>query len=81
MQPEATIVDLRLELEPTNSVLAAVDTLLDFAGIRSSVRTIRYLVIENYWIVSNSASINEAIRIFCRDNDSMAKSSICANER
>lgn len=81
MQPEATIVDVRLELEPTNSLLAIIDSLLDLTGIRSRTRTIRYLIIENYWTVSNSASIDEAIRIFCRDNDSTAQSSSCANER
>lgn len=81
MQPEATVVDIRFELEPTNPTLAAVDSVLDLTGIRSRARTVRFLVIENYWTVSNSTSLDEAIRVFCRDNDSMAKSSTCANER
>lgn len=80
MQPEATIVDVRFELESTNKTLAALDSLLNLTGIRSRTRTVRFLVIENYWTVSNSTSLDEAIRVFCRDNDLMAKSSTCMNE-
>lgn len=36
-------------------------------------------VIENYWTPSRSNSLNEAIRIFCRDSDTVAKSGSCAN--
>lgn len=81
MAPEATIVDVRFELESANPALAAIEKLLDTIGLHSRTRTIRYLVIENYWAVSYSASLGEAIRVFCRDNDSMAKSSICARDR
>jgi hypothetical protein len=81
MAPDATIVDVRYELESSNAALAAIESLLDTTGLRSRTRTIRYLVIDNYWTVSQSTSIDEAIRVFCRDNDSMAKSSTCAAER
>ena len=81
MAPNATIVDVRFELESSNSALAALESLLDVTGLRTRTRTIRYLVIDNYWAVSQSTSIDEAIRVFCRDNDSMAKSSACAVKR
>jgi hypothetical protein len=81
MQPEATIVDIRFEIEAKNQTLATLDSFLDLTGIRSRARTIRFLVIENYWTISNATSPNEAIRVFCRENDSMANSSACINER
>jgi len=81
MAPEAAIVDVHYELESSNPVLSAIEGLLNVAGIRSSVRGIRYLVIDNYWTISQSASIDEAIRVFCRDNETMAKSSTCTAVR
>ena len=81
MVPEATIVDVRFDLESANPALAVFEALLHSTGLYSRVRTVRYLVIENYWTVSHSASIGEAIRVSCRDNDSMAKSSTCAYGR
>ncbi|MDR2219481.1 MAG: hypothetical protein LBE24_02765 [Methylobacillus sp.] len=79
MAPEAFIVDVRYELEPSNSVLAIFETLLDDIGMRSREQTIHYMVVENYWTVSRSDFVNdEAIRVFCRDNEAMAKSNICA---
>ena len=80
MAPEATIVDVRFELEPSNYALSAIEAMLGAVGLRLRTRTVRYLVIDNYWTVSQSSSIGEAIRVYCRDNDSMAKSSTCAGE-
>jgi len=79
MAPEATIVDVRYELESSNFFLSSIETLLDAAGIRPHARTVRYLVVENYWTISHSTSIDEALHIFCRDNEAMAKSSACAS--
>ncbi|MDX9708150.1 MAG: hypothetical protein RBT64_01230 [Trichloromonas sp.] len=81
MAPEATIVDVHYELESSNLLLSAIEELLNVTGIRSRVRSIRYLVIDNYWTISRSASIDEAIRVFCRDNEAIAKSSTCAPVR
>lgn len=80
MQPEASIVDVKIETESSNLFLQGIERLLASAGIRSPVRNIRYLVINNYWTESHSTSIDEAIRLFCRDNDEMAKSSICTGK-
>lgn len=78
-EPEAAIVDVHYELEPSNHVLLTIEKLLNAIGIHHRVQDIRYLVIDNYWTISPSTSINEAIHIFCRDNESMARSSICMN--
>ncbi|WP_348727768.1 hypothetical protein [Rheinheimera texasensis] len=79
MVPEATIVDVHYELESSNSALWALEEFLSVIGIQSSIRTNRYLVVDNYWTLSQSTSIDEAIRIFCRDNEDMSKSSTCSN--
>lgn len=81
MTPEATIIDIQFELESANIALASLEKFLDTIGLRTRNRAVRYLVIENYWTVSHAASAGEAIRVFCRDNESMAKSSTCAHER
>ncbi|EMB4113389.1 hypothetical protein OI978_23550 [Serratia nevei] len=79
MAPEAAIVDIRYEIDSSNPVLAAIEGIFDVLGFHSRQHTVRYLVIENYWTPSRSNSLNEAIRIFCRDSDTVAKSSSCAN--
>jgi hypothetical protein len=77
MEPEASIVDIRLETAPTHPALQAIEALLVATGIRSSERTVRYLVLGNYWVISQSTSLKEAIRVACRDDESIAKISIC----
>ncbi|MFA4102481.1 hypothetical protein OQJ40_10060 [Serratia nevei] len=79
MAPEAAIVDIRYEIDSSNPVLAAIEGIFDVLGFHSRQHTVRYLVIENYWTPSRSNSLNEAIRIFCRDSDTVAKSGSCAN--
>lgn len=81
MEPEATIVDVKYEVEPTNTVLAGIEFALNTIGLRTREKTIRYLVLSNYWTVTQSASPNEAIRIACRDDDSLAKHTICDSLR
>lgn len=81
LEPEASIIDIRYELEPTNPALQAIELLFGAIGIYSRDRTVRYLVLGNYWVVSQSASLNEAIRVACRDDESIAKISACNAER
>ena len=45
MEPEATIVDIRYELEATNPVLSALELVLQAVNLRSTERSIRYLVV------------------------------------
>lgn len=79
IKPEAVIVKVYYDLEPSNSVLSKFENILHSIGIYSRAHSIRYLVIDNYWMVSSSTSIHEAISIFCRDNDLMANLSVCIN--
>jgi hypothetical protein len=77
MEPVATIVNIEFELVPSNRVLAGIEWLLSQTGMRSNVKSKRYLVVDNYWIVSNSDAPDEALRVACRDNDSLARTSSC----
>jgi hypothetical protein len=79
MAPEAAIVDIRYEIDSSNPVLAAIESVFNVLGLHTRQHTVRYLVIENYWTPSRSNSLNEAIRIFCRDSDTVAKSGSCDN--
>ena len=81
MQPNAMIVDIRFEIESSNPWLSVLESAADAIGIRSNARVIRYLVVDNHWAVSNSNSIDEAIRVFCRDDESVAQSSSCRGLR
>lgn len=61
MEPEAAIVDIRYEIEPTNSLLLALELILNAVGVREAERSERYVVINNYWVASQSESLREAI--------------------
>lgn len=78
MEPAASIIDIKFQLKSANPILSAVESFLNIIGFRSPVRTTRYLVINNYWTVSNTQSLDEALRIYCRDDDSNGSSDICS---
>lgn len=77
MEPEATIVDVKYEITSSNIALAGIESALNAVGLHTREKSIRYLVVSNYWTVTQSTSPNEAIRIACRDDDSLAKHKIC----
>ena len=81
MEPEATIVDIRYELEATNPVLSALELVLQAVNLRSTERSIRHLVVNNYWTISQSNGLDEALRVACRDDDSLSKSDVCDAKR
>lgn len=81
MTPEAAIVGVHYETASTNALLSAVDKVLVAFDFRDPVKTVRYIVIENYWAVTHSSSINEAIRVYCRDNDAMVRAAVCGGKR
>ncbi|MBA2658113.1 MAG: hypothetical protein H0U72_00760 [Nitrosospira sp.] len=81
MEPEATIVDIKYELEATNPVLFALELMLQAVNFRSTERSIRYLVANNYWTVSQSKGLDEALRVACRDDDSLSKLDVCDAKR
>lgn len=78
MEPEATIVDIKYEHEATNPVLSALEQAVN---LRSTKKLIRYLVVNNYWTVSQSKGLDEALRVACRDDDSLSKSDVCDDKR
>jgi len=80
MSTEALIVDVRYETRPSRHVLACIENILDFAGIHLGRQNVRYLVIENYWTISRSTSINEALRVYCRDKEE-GSSSFCSEQQ
>lgn len=77
-QPVATIVDVNVETRSANGLLSSVENLLDRTGLRSRQRTVRFLVIGNYWTPSRSTSVDEALRVYCRDNQGGTRSDFCS---
>ncbi len=81
MQPDAMIVQIAFQTTPKHDLLAYLNSALNVIGLHSKETTIRYLVVSNYWTVTQSSSTKEAIRIACRDNDSLAKLNICSGQQ
>lgn len=81
MAPEAAIVVAHYETASANALLSTVEKVLAASGFRPGVKTVRYIVIENYWAVTHSTAIDEAIRVYCRDNDAMARATVCSGKR
>jgi hypothetical protein len=77
MEPDAAIFSIRYEIESSNPMLSSLEHILNKTGLRSNEMAIKYLVVDNYWIPTNSDSPGEAIRIFCRDNEDLASAGIC----
>ena len=69
MQPDAAIVDVHFDYISSNYLFKGLEKIMTFLGFRDVTQSYRYLVIENYWIESQSKAIDEAIRIYCRDNN------------
>lgn len=80
MQPVAAIFEVQYDVIPTNRLLALVDVALRAVGLRNEKTKIRYLVVDNYWYETRSESLKEAIRIACRDDDSL-RSSLCDSNK
>ncbi|UST93788.1 hypothetical protein [Pseudomonas siliginis] len=80
MQPVAAILEVQYDVLPTNGILAGLDKILRAIGLRNSSTKTRYLVVDNYWHETRSESLGEAIRIACRDNDSL-RSDLCGRDK
>lgn len=76
MQPVAVILEIQYDTLPTNTILAGIDKILRAIGMRNYHTKIRYLVVDNYWHETRSESLGEAIRIACRDDESI-RSDLC----
>ncbi|WP_145997219.1 MULTISPECIES: hypothetical protein [Ralstonia] len=77
MEPDAAIFSIQYEIESSNPILSSLEHALTWIGLRSTLVTVKYLVVSNYWIPTTSDSPGEAMRIFCRDNHGLASASIC----
>ncbi len=68
---------IKYEAESSNRLLHSLEHALGAIGLWSPEVTIKYLVVNNYWIPTNSESPGEAIRIYYRDNQDLASTSMC----
>lgn len=74
---EAAIFDITYEVTPKNRLLSYIDRTLKFLTLRNKEESLRYIVVDNYWIPTRSKSPYEAIRIACRDNDMLSRGDLC----
>lgn len=77
MEPDAATFSIKYEIVSSNPVLSLLEHVFSAIGLRTAEQTVRYLVVNNYWIPTNSNSPAEAIQIFCRDNDDVANANTC----
>ncbi|MDB6443271.1 hypothetical protein PII47_07755 [Pseudomonas sp. 21TX0197] len=80
MQPVAAIFEIQYDVLPANKILSTLDKVLRMIGARNTLTKIRYLVVDNYWYETRSQSLGEAVRIACRDNDSL-RSDLCDRKK
>lgn len=77
LQLEAAIFEITYEVTPKNKLLSYIDRTLKFVELRNKEESLRYIVVDNYWIPTRSKSPYEAIRIACRDNDMLSRGDLC----
>lgn len=77
MEPDAAIFSIRYEIDSSNPALSSLEHVLSAIGLRTPEQTVRFLVVNNYWIPTNSNSPKDAIRIFCRDNNDASSADMC----
>ncbi len=79
--PFAAIVDVTHEIRPANPILGLANFPLQLFGIGANDQSTRYLVIDNYWTITKTSNINEAVRVICRDHPHLRAGSICDRVR
>ncbi|MDD1963880.1 hypothetical protein NPS29_00965 [Pseudomonas putida] len=72
VQLDAAVFDITFETAPTNAVLGAIDETLKTLKLRNRSTKQRYLVVDNLWIPTNAATVADAVRIACRDDQSLS---------
>ncbi|VVO75800.1 hypothetical protein [Pseudomonas fluorescens] len=78
LQLDAAVFDITFETEPANATLKAIDGILKALKLRNHVTKQRYLVMDNLWIPTRALSVAEAVRLACRDDDSLSDD-LCPN--
>lgn len=72
LQLDAAVFDITFETEPANATLKVIDDILKALKLRNQVTQQRYLVMDNLWIPTRALSVAEAVRLACRDDDSLS---------
>jgi hypothetical protein len=77
MTPESIVVFAEYKTKSSNEIMSTIEDFLSSIHLRTGVKKIKYLVVENYWTpIGNDSSI-DAVKLACRDDDMFGKSSIC----
>lgn len=81
-EPDAMLIDVNVDAPAKRAVLAVIESTLGLIGQNRNQIRDRFVVLGNYWIRSRSTSLDEAIRIACRDDDTLSEQDFCreANE-
>lgn len=77
MAPESIVVFAEYSTKSSNEYIAKFESFLTKLKLRDGKKRKKYLVADNYWTpIGNSNKVN-ALKSACRDDDLLAKSSIC----
>ena len=79
LQLDAAVFDITFETEPADATLKVIDDILKALKLRNHVTKQRYLVMDNLWIPTLAPSVAEALRLACRDDDSLSDELCPAN--
>lgn len=71
LQLEASLFEINYETQPQTKPLRYVDSILKHLGFRHDIIKQRYFVTDNLWIKTNAQTVEDAIQIACRNDDSI----------
>ncbi|AVB12499.1 MULTISPECIES: hypothetical protein [Pseudomonas syringae group] len=77
---EAAIFDVSYRTHPTSKLLKNIDAGLKWLGLKNTETKIRYIMVDNNWFPTASTSLNEALRLACRDDRSLGVGYQCPSE-
>lgn len=77
MVPEAIVVFADYSTKSKNKYMAKIESTLTILNLRDAKKRKKYLVVENYWTPLDNGNEINAIKNACRDDDMLAKSTIC----
>ncbi|MNF86654.1 hypothetical protein D3C84_690990 [compost metagenome] len=77
LQMDAAVFDVTFETTPVSATLSLIDRMLKAVGLRNEVTKQRYLVVDNLWIPTRSLTVDDAVRLACRDDDSLSVDDLC----
>ncbi|MDY0917608.1 hypothetical protein [Pseudomonas viridiflava] len=77
---EAGVFDIKYYTHPNNKILRSIDDGLKWIGLKNTDTKIRYLMVNNYWSPTTSTSLNEALKLACRDDRSLGVGVRCPGD-